>query len=115
MTGEVPNMRRRLRGALRRNRCVRTSAAAYRHRVCSPQDVVIASYPKSGNTWLKFLLTDLLLGADANFDLAERAIPLVGARECGAASLPGGGRLWKSHEPYSSVYGRRCRRAVYLV
>jgi hypothetical protein len=106
---------RRVRGALRRNRAVRTATALYRHRVCSAEDVVVASYPKSGNTWLKFVLADLLAGHETDFDLAERAIPLLGRPRAGTVELPGGGHLWKSHEPYSPLFRRRCTRAIYLV
>jgi Sulfotransferase domain len=113
MTGEhAPG--RGARAALRRNRALRTAAALYRHRACGPDDVIVASYPKSGNTWLKFLLADVLTDSDPDFARSERAIPLLGS-PAGSAVLPGGGHLWKSHEPYSPLYRRRCRRAVYLV
>ena len=113
MTGEHA-AGRGARAALRRNRALRTAAALYRHRACGPDDVIVASYPKSGNTWLKFLLADVLTDSDPDFARSERAIPLLGS-PAGSAVLPGGGHLWKSHEPYSPLYRRRCRRAVYLV
>ena len=105
----------RLRAALRRNRAARTAAALHRHRGCGPDDVILASYPKSGNTWLKFLLADVLIDAEPDFERSERAIPLLGKPAAGAAPLPGGGHLWKSHEPYSPLFRRRCKRAIYLV
>ena len=115
MPGERPRTKARARAALRRNRAARTAAALYRHRGCGPHDVILASYPKSGNTWLKFLLADVLLDSEPDFERSERAIPLLGRTAAGAAPLPGGGHLWKSHEPYSPLYRRRCPRAIYLV
>jgi hypothetical protein len=115
MGADRPGIGRRARAALRRNRTARTAAALYRHRACGPDDVILASYPKSGNTWLKFLLADILTDADTDFERSERAIPLLGSAATGAAPLPGGGHLWKSHEPYSPLFKRRCTRAIYLV
>ncbi|MCP3979392.1 MAG: sulfotransferase domain-containing protein [bacterium] len=40
------------------------------HRICW-----LASYPKSGNTWLRFLLTNLLLGPQADTTGMERRVP----------------------------------------
>ncbi len=115
MTGDTKGGGHRLRGSLRRNRPLRTAAALYRSRACRREDVVVASYPKSGNTWLKFLLADVLTDQDSDFERSESAIPLIGSGTVGSATLPGGGHLWKSHEPYSRLVGRRCTRAVYLV
>lgn len=115
MTGEPKRGGHRLRGSLRRNRSVRKAAALYRHRSCGREDVVVASYPKSGNTWLKFLLADVLTDEDSDFERSESAIPLIGSRTVGSATLPSGGHLWKSHEPYSPLFRRRCTRSIYLV
>jgi hypothetical protein len=115
MAPERLRMRARARAALRRNRAARTAAALHRHRGYGPNDVILASYQKTGNTWLKFLLADILTGAEPDFERSERAIPLLGRPAAGAAPLPGGGHLWKSHEPYSPLFRRRCARAIYLV
>jgi hypothetical protein len=94
---------------------VRVPVVVARHRGIDARDAVLASYPKSGNTWLKFMLADLLTGAEIDFEAADKVVPSIGAHDAGPRLLPGGGRLLKSHEPYRHVYGRRYGRAIHLV
>lgn len=61
-------------------------------------DVVLASYPKSGNTWVKFVLAHALTGEPSGFDRAELLVPSFGGLDGAHAILPTGGRLIKSHE-----------------
>lgn len=89
---------------------LRRSLVRYRHRQVRPGDVMIAAYPRSGSTWLRFLLYGLLSGESATFGAVNAGIPDVG-RGRPAVLLPGGGRLIKTHEPYDDAY----RRALYLV
>ena len=49
-----------------------------RHRGIDRNDIMIASYPRSGNTWLRFLLTKILTGRSAAFDDVNNVIPEIG-------------------------------------
>lgn len=80
------------------------------HRALAPDDIFIASYPRAGSTWLRFLLYELLTGEKTSFGMVNRAIPGVG-RHFSAPRLAAGARLIQTHEPYRQAY----RRAIYLV
>lgn len=80
------------------------------HRGLRPDDMFVASYPRSGNAWLRFMLLEML-GRRADFDTAFNEVPYVGAQSGAPQLVPGGGRLIKTHEPYLGVY----RRAIHLV
>jgi hypothetical protein len=95
---------------LRRSHALRTVATAARHRGLRADDLFVASYPRSGNTWVRFLLMDLATGHRPDFPQVDRAIPRVGLHEA-APDLAAGHRLIKTHEPYRGDY----RRAVYLI
>lgn len=69
-----------------------------RHVGLSSDDVLFASYPKSGSTWLRFVLTHALTGEDIDFDLVPTLSPPLGKQKDGPTIVPGGGRLVKSHE-----------------
>jgi hypothetical protein len=90
---------------------VRAPLAWLQHRRLQPQDVFIASYPRSGSTWLRFVLLEILSGKSAGFENVNELIPEIGTQRHGAALLQGGGRLIKTHEQYRREY----QRAVYLV
>jgi Sulfotransferase domain len=81
-----------------------------RHRDITAGDVFIASYPRSGSTWLRFVLAEVLTGEPATFPLVNRVIPQVGYHS-EALRLPDGGRFIKTHESYRP----ECRKAIYLV
>ena len=76
-------------------------------------DSFVVSYPKSGSTWLRFMLAALVDGVDIDFETVEDVIPSVGHHRR-ARTIPNGGRLIKSHEPRKRTYGRLYRRVVYL-
>jgi hypothetical protein len=80
------------------------------HRGLRPDDVILASYPRSGSAWLRFLLVELLSG-EASFSRIRSEAPYVGGHRAAPQLVPGGGRLVKSHEPYLPHY----RRAIHLV
>jgi len=82
-----------------------------RHGGLDPNDVFLASYPRSGSTWTRFVLYEILTGGFSSFDNINRGIPEVGMHWRGEPLLPGGGRLIKTHEPYRKEY----RKAIYLV
>ena len=81
-----------------------------RHRGLNRNDVFVASYPRSGSTWLRFMLFEILTQKDAEFDDVNRYIPDVGGQRHAVALLPNQGRLIKTHEPFRPDY----RRAIYI-
>lgn len=82
-----------------------------RHRGLNPKDIFVASYPRSGSTWLRFLLFEALTKQDAGFEHVNRYIPDVGGQQKAVPLLPQGGRLIKTHEAYRRDY----KRAIYVV
>jgi Sulfotransferase domain len=101
---------RQLRRKASRSR-LRAPLVWFRHLGLKPEDVFVASYPRSGSTWLRFLLLELLTRDSAHFDTVNRTIPDVGHHRGCPAILQGGARLIKTHEAYRSVY----RKAIYIV
>jgi hypothetical protein len=95
----------------RRLAALRRAVLWTRHLGLTQHDVLLASYPKSGNTWLKFMLCHLLTGAEVDFDRSESICPGIGAHKTAPRLLPGGGRLIKSHEQFRSEY----KKAIYIV
>jgi Sulfotransferase domain len=82
-----------------------------RNRGLDPGDVFLASYPRSGSTWTRFVLYEILTGESSGFDNVNRGIPEIGIHWKAKPLLPGDGRLIKTHEQYRKEY----RRAIYLV
>jgi estrone sulfotransferase len=83
---------------------------ANRHRGLRPDDLFIASYPRSGNTWIRFVLADLATGSQASFESIDRMFPGVGMHR-DAPALAGGHRLIKTHEAHRREYVH----AVYVI
>ncbi|MGH9187217.1 MAG: sulfotransferase domain-containing protein [Acidimicrobiales bacterium] len=96
-------------------RTLRRPLARYRHTGLQPADVLLVSYPKSGSTWLRFLLAHALTSREADFDSVRDSVPPAGRHRRGQALLPRGGRLVKSHEPLRPYLGRRDQPVIYLV
>lgn len=105
-----PSRFRHLRYRAARTR-LRTPLVWLRHCGLDPQDVFIASYPRSGNTWTRFLLAHVFAGAPTGFDEINKVIPEMGVHGKARPQLPGDGRLIKTHEDYRREY----KRAIYLV
>jgi len=82
-----------------------------RHKSLRASDAFFASYPRSGSTWLRFLLFDSLVGEPSGFSSVNHAIPDVKLHKHGLPLMPGGGRLIKTHEVFHPEY----KKAVYLV
>lgn len=70
-----------------------------------PQDVFVVSYPKSGNTWSRFLIGNLLdPTAPVTFDNVECRLPVIYAwTDRALRSLPSP-RVLKSHEAFHPGY-----------
>jgi sulfotransferase family protein len=81
------------------------------HLGLKPQDMFLASYPRSGSTWLRFMLFQTLTGEDPGFKRIDQGIPEIQLHRGVAPLLPGGGRLIKTHEQYRREY----TKAVFLV
>jgi len=74
-------------------------------------DIMLTSYPKSGNTWLRFLIGNLISDFHINFDNIEKVIPDIYRThnyKLLEFSLP---RIMKSHEYYDPRY----KKVVYIV
>lgn len=71
----------------------------------------MASYPRSGSTWLRFMLFQVLTGQDPSFNSIDVTIPEIDAHRGVRPLLPNGGRLIKTHERYRADY----KRAIFLV
>ena len=69
-----------------------------------PDDTFIVSYPKSRNTWVRFLLANALYpNTDVDFHTIHELIPEVGEEGKRRSELPLP-RLLKSHAPYQAAY-----------
>lgn len=80
------------------------------HRFLRPADVFFGSYPRSGTTWSRFTLFEILSGRNATFEAVHQGVPLIYSTR-GIALLPGNGRLLATHEQYRKEY----KRAIYIV
>jgi hypothetical protein len=90
---------------------VRQPLVWVRHRNFRPSDAFVGSYPRSGSTWLRFMLLEILAGQASGFSNTNEMLPDVGKHQSGAPVLPGNGRLIKTHEPFRAEY----RKAIFLV
>ena len=82
-----------------------------RHRGLRSSDVFVASYPRSGNTWLRFMLYEILVGETSSFKNVHQLVPDIGRQNKALPVLENEGRLIKTHEPYLPQY----QKAIYLV
>lgn len=90
---------------------LRKPLVSLRHRNLKPSDAFVGSYPRSGSTWLRFMLNELLVGQASGFTNVNQALPDVGKHDTALPVLPGDGRLIKTHEPFRPEY----KKAIYLV
>lgn len=78
-------------------------------------DAVLVSYPKSGSTWLRFLLGHVLSSDEVDFDSVRGALPRIGRHRGAPRLLPGRGRLVRTHDPLDALVGLPGQPVVYLV
>lgn len=77
-----------------------------------PDDVFVVSYPRSGNTWTRFLLGNLISqGEPVSFANIESLIPEIYFNTDHAMRTLPRPRLLKSHECFQPHY----RRVIYIV
>ncbi|MGK7952768.1 MAG: sulfotransferase domain-containing protein [Xenococcaceae cyanobacterium] len=83
-------------------------------------DTFIVSYPKSGNTWLRFIIANLLKSKDENinFHNAVQYIPEIGVHDQALINMPRP-RIIKSHNLFDKdypqvIYVVRDARDVYV-
>jgi aryl sulfotransferase len=70
--------------------------------------VWVASYPKSGNTWLRFLLANLILGEQvASSAKVQLLVPDIHDGITGAHLMPGLTTLIKTHWAYNTAFPLR--------
>jgi sulfotransferase family protein len=90
---------------------LRAPKAWWEHRGLNDKDVLFASFERSGNTWLRFVLMEILTKDNAGFLNVNQILPEMGTHREMKPVLPNGGRLIKTHEQYRSEY----KRAIYLM
>jgi hypothetical protein len=77
-----------------------------------PDDTFLVSYPKSGNTWMRFLVANLLRPqAPVTLLEADRLIPSSDGRSRRYFRRMPGPRVIKSHYPFEPSY----KRVIYIV
>jgi len=85
---------------------------AGRHYAVYPDDTFLVSYPKSGNTWVRFLLANLIHPNEnvtfANINYLLPAPGVITRRFLKTVPRP---RILKSHEPFDA----RFKKVIYLV
>jgi hypothetical protein len=96
---------------MRLRKLTRRPIAWLRFRGVRSDDAMLISYPRSGSTWLRFLLYEVLTGESAEFGSVQEGIPGPGARRSAPPMLPNGGRLMSAHDRYR----HHPARTIYLV
>jgi hypothetical protein len=83
----------------------------WEHRGLNQKDVFFASFERSGNTWLRFVLMEIVTKGEAGFLNVNQILPELGTHVPMKPALPNGGRFIKTHYQYRSAY----KRAIYLM
>ncbi len=91
---------------------LRVPLVVWRSRGLSRTDVLFASYPRSGSTWLRFLLFELLTSKSAEFEVVDDVLPELGAHRGAAPVFANGGRLVHTHEKITLPPQCRC---IYMI
>lgn len=101
-------LRWRIRGV---RPALRKPLVRWRHRGLHEDDAYLAEYPKSGGTWLAFMLGEIVFDQAIDFESQGRFMPAVGFHRDAPRIPPLGGRLLRTHEPRRPEY----ERGIYLV
>lgn len=101
----IQRIKRRLRG-----RKPKPPIAGY-DMTLLPDDTFLVSYPRSGNTWMRFLLATLRTGEAQTFQSIERIIPDPWQNTDATLLLAPQPRIIKSHKGYDPDY----QRVIYMV
>jgi hypothetical protein len=83
----------------------------YRHHGLRPTDVFFASYPRSGTTWSRCAVYEILTGRPSTFTAVNKTLCGVGRHANSEPLLPGDGRIISTHEQYRKEY----TKAIYVV
>jgi Sulfotransferase domain len=77
-----------------------------------PDDTMLVSYPRSGNTWTRFLIANLMHpGEEVSFINIERLIPDTSSQSSRALKKTPRPRLIKTHE----YFDHRYEKVIYVV
>lgn len=105
-------MKKILKSLTHASQVLRGQVSAGRGATIFPDDVFLVSYPKSGNTWVRFLIANLVHpNAPVTFLNIESVVPsiyILPDRELRKFSRP---RILKSHECFVPRY----ERVIYIV
>jgi len=117
----VPNLPPTIRRLRFRDRSVRRAVVwlRYKRARLNPEDAFLVSYPRSGTTWLRFLMFEALTGTSPTFGHIREAVASINRHHEAATVLGQWGRLVQSHETYDAgdhrvVYAVRDARSVAL-
>jgi hypothetical protein len=100
-----PTVRRTIDALTTSVRLITGKEAAGRKATVFPDDVYLTSYPRSGNTWTRFLLGNLLnLNDPATFANIESRVPEIYFNADHVLRRLLRPRLLKSHEPFHPNY-----------
>ena len=103
----MPFLLRRIRNSVSKT-ALRQPVLWYRNRNWTANDAFVGEYPKSGITWLRFLIYEALTRKPATWVDVNRTII---DRSFAAPVFANGGRVIPTHEPYRQEY----HKAVYIV
>ncbi|HEV7219109.1 MAG TPA: sulfotransferase domain-containing protein, partial [Terriglobales bacterium] len=77
-----------------------------------PDDTFVVSYPRSGNTWTRFLIANLVYpNQNVTFENIERLIPDTSSQSSRSLKRTRRPRIIKSHEYFDHRYGK----VIYIV